>query len=691
MTSQTHQRLSLALELWTQIANINPEAKSFRMSEYALRQSFEEIQEAIDLDASGITATFLLRHLINQYLDERSFTLKELIHSPSEVQAALAKPKQLLELLNHPQTQSLGQEFISGLKQALRRYKAIEREDVQKALEDEDLIAILRRDALKSLQKLEVHQFLSGKAESEDSKPAYNEFVHQWWNMNSLLSASVQMPSGVSMNMIRDPDAFQSYFCFAIRNGANLFILTDIEKLQHPLQGGMRRRGDRVMENRAQRHWFPYDLLDLEYDEQAKRLYESETSERSLVQHQTSFRPLQRIESLEARSLIWTSMMFDLIVEKFWHQKFQCQELSFTAEMIQVRDGLLETAKNANLPAVAQRALEMEPLKTQDIHTENIDAQATGAQPTKENFWLEQKFRDQVNPDTLNLLASPDKKFLLSSDTGSISESSSDEENSQWLAEKVDRKTSLAHLNSTQFGTQKQLEQDRLFIARHNLAAQINKLAANDFEARKKEVLSWYLKQVRSNLEHILQWCGHEEIWGEYGQEGTFDNWRGHVSQIRSVPIQNQENLDSHNRKRQAFHAFIYTHELKSMEWQRRVNLLSANRMSPLGEKQELLCQITGAKSSYVKVIAPVKAAEIAMLCNCAVKELPQELQHWDLRQKYIGNSILDRIDPMEWVLKNPWHKLDLRLLFCLSKRGIKQISLRANKPPLHWLNTEKP
>lgn len=692
MNSSTQQRLSKALELWTEIANVNPQAESFKMSEYELIKSFNEIQEAIDLDKTGVTATFLLRNLIHDFLDKRSFTLKQIVEDPKGVQEALAKPQQLLELLNHPETQEQGQIFIDGLKQALERYKAADREDIQETLEDEDLIAILRRDALKSMTKLRVHQFLCGAHESPQIQPTYNEMVHQWWNINSLLSASVQMPSGVSMNLIRDPDAFQSYFCFAIRNGANLFVLTDIEELAHPLQGGMRRRPDRVLEDRAQRNWFPYQLLDMKYDEESKRMYETASRERGIVQHQTVFRPLERIENLEAKTLIWTAMMFDLIVDKFWHQKFQCPELSYTGEMIKTQSALLENAKQANLPATMQPPLEMPELAVRDLHTEHVDTEAVGRQETNENFWLEKKFRDQVKAESLNLLAPPDGLFLLNTSTGDVTKTTPEElkeqERTNWALRESPKTLSMAHFNATQFGPQKSLERDRIYIARHNFASQINELAKNDFAARKNEVLSWYLKRVKGNMSAILQWCGHEEIWSDAGISETFDSWRGNTSKTRLYDVEGQDD-DFGRRKRKSFHAFLYTMDLKA-HYTERLSVLSASRLSPTGPKQELLCQITGAKASFAKILAPIKAEEVALLCNCAVEDLPLELQHWDLRDTYKGNSILDRIDPMEWVVKNPWHKLDLRILLCVSKRGIKQLAANASAPQLDWLKPGK-
>ena len=86
------------------------------------------------------------------------------------------------------------------------------------------------------------------------------------------------MPSGVSLNLIREPDGFSSYFAFAIRNGSRLFVFSDVQQNAHPLQGQMTRRPDRVLANRAVRNWFPYDLLDLALTEDGKQLYFTESS-----------------------------------------------------------------------------------------------------------------------------------------------------------------------------------------------------------------------------------------------------------------------------------------------------------------------------------------------------------------------------------------------------------------------------
>jgi hypothetical protein len=63
----------------------------------------------------------------------------------------------------------------------------------------------------------------------------------------------------------------------------------------------------------------------------------------------------------------------------------------------------------------------------------------------------------------------------------------------------------------------------------------------------------------------------------------------------------------------------------------------------------------------------------ISSLCGCKVEELPEPLHHWFARKAYIGNTILDDIDPME-AIKNPWIEgFTPNLLVRLSRPTINQ------------------
>jgi hypothetical protein len=73
--------------------------------------------------------------------------------------------------------------------------------------------------------------------------------------------------------------------------------------------------------------------------------------------------------------------------------------------------------------------------------------------------------------------------------------------------------------------------------------------------------------------------------------------------------------------------------------------------------------------------------------------DLPWQLQHWVHRDGgYQGNPILNRLDPAEYALENPWmgitrrgRGLGLSVGVSLSKRAVNRIRKKLGMPRLIW------
>jgi len=59
---------------------------------------------------------------------------------------------------------------------------------------------------------------------------------------------------------------------------------------------------------------------------------------------------------------------------------------------------------------------------------------------------------------------------------------------------------------------------------------------------------------------------------------------------------------------------------------------------------------------------------------------MPIFLQTYLKSELYGGNSILDRLDPMDWVPTNPWRKVNFNVIFYFSKRGWNKLCTCNNK-----------
>jgi hypothetical protein len=85
-------------------------------------------------------------------------------------------------------------------------------------------------------------------------------------------------------------------------------------------------------------------------------------------------------------------------------------------------------------------------------------------------------------------------------------------------------------------------------------------------------------------------------------------------------------------------------------------------------------CAFTKQRASVFTIISPDNSRAIALLAGIPERKLPWPLQNWTTWEPYTGNSILDRVDPQDWRLDNPWRHLQLRITFALCKREFKRL-----------------
>ena len=119
--------------------------------------------------------------------------------------------------------------------------------------------------------------------------------------------------------------------------------------------------------------------------------------------------------------------------------------------------------------------------------------------------------------------------------------------------------------------------------------------------------------------------------------------------------------------------------------------------LSEWGKAARTYCCLDDTIASYHVTINPQDASDLALLLDCKIKDLPWQLQVWTSKRiDYHGNPNLNRLDPAEWKLKNPWvgdtHNdgqggLKLSLGLSLSKRAVARIRKKLGMPPIQWMD----
>ncbi len=664
-----------ALELWQQLIGIRAEDSAKTLGAWRLYDTLKALQEAFEIDTSEITATLLLRHFLNVFIADREYSLKTLIETPDVVEHDVARTRRLTAILNRPEVAEQTEMFMQAVRKGLKHYGADEREDVAKLIDKVETLGILRRDALRSMQRLKVDQFFDGQPADEGTKPLYHSMVHQWWNINSMLEAAFHTPSGVSLNLIRDHNNYHSFFCFLIKNGHNIFVLSDAPQWTHPLQPSQSRRPDREMDERISKNWFPYEIMNITTDEDGRLAFAASKS-KALVLHQEEALPVKPISELAPAELVWTLMMFDLIIDRFWKKGFKAPALSYTGEMVRVQDKLELAAYKAGLPTIGYQPINVAPVTVQEV-AEATEADGIGKQRSNRNKWLEERYRHRITEASLNAVASPDKLVFI--EDGKVDERQKNEVAAldYFKKEEFRKRTEVIQsLDATTFGSRENLLANRMFIARVNYVEQIATVADQEYRDRHKDVLKWYTSAVQRNRAAILQMAGCGLIWLDEtnAKSRSYANRTGPVVRLGMTKYADIEGLPN------AMRSLTRLVPVKT----RRSNDQSLYGTVNVDKYDDYVgreCVFTHNKPSYGVVLSPVNAFEVALLAGVKVSQLPDVLQHYDLGEVYTGNHLLDRIDPMDWALKDPWQKLDLQVGVPVSKRGLSKLIANAKLP----------
>ncbi len=654
--SELHEKLQTALKLWLKLTGYKQKGKSIR--DWEARMTVEELQESLELDDTGVTTAMVLRALLEQAKQHTTFSLREIYEREADFMKTIRLTHKLHKQLALPEIAEAVTDFDETLKTAIAHYDG--KPAAYEHAADRAWIGMLRRDVLRSVQRFKRYQFV--RAPSRTPKAGYNKWVLSFMNINSLVEAVAQQPEyGVSLCMIRDNyDELFNYFVFACWNGGTLTLLTDKPSFSHPGQKRMTRRPDRALEKRWGEHHFPYELLELEGEKAGTHV----PGKPGLVHYDTQACRLKQLNELEPDVFLWTIMVFGKIEEEHFARNLQLPEQSYTSEMVQTGN----QAGTALMRLDGFQPVVLPQLHKVDITTEKLIDQWE-SEPTRENAAFERDFAPQVPDELLNLLQNDRGQLLL----GEMSPAAKKlikklEIRDRWTDEVED--TQLMPMVPTEFGTPAELRAAQIWSARYNQAVAINLLVETDFKKNHVKVMKWFCKAVRENAEFLLEAAARMDLTVDtfrprgYKEEETFTK---HT--VDDLLIPTQRNLLQHiGHHDGGSFGFKY---IRYLDRDTPMAMLHAGYNQR--HKYRHGCYDNGKLATlYFEFIANIPH-EISILTGVPVTDLPVQLRdYYSTYEPYGGNCILDKLDPMDWVVKNPWRKLPIGVGVYLSKSAFQ-------------------
>lgn len=647
-------------------------AKLVKLSEndWRQRETVETINRSRDLDDTGLTTFLLLQGYADAVLAEESYSLKEIRADRAGFQKRLAYIDSVHSIIDHPETHALREQFQDSIRAlATVHQRKVEKDKLEEVLADPQILGELRYAAFRAAADLDVFYFTHG--ETDPFPFGFNNQVFEFWNVNSLLRLlQGQGTPGISLCLIRDPEVPEaSFFAFSIKNGDRIALVTDRETGPHPDFWRMTRRPERSLERRMYANWFPYYLLDLKTDSKGRP---RPVKRDALVPLQAKMIQWGRVTDLKAEEFVWSMLTMKLLSER--HHTLEPKALppvAYTGEMVVNPEALV----SAN-SLVAQRGYP--PLALPALTAETVTKETLAPQlerkSTSYNEWLIQRFKNDVPDEVLapvgetaaRLAGDKHRKLLM---TGV--------EVDRWDRAGTIAATNPSALSPTSFGTAERMAADRLWIARKNQATVVNRLALDEMKRESPGVQKWVRERLAAQLPHLVEAAARGEL------RSTVHRFRGFSDDKFDKDRKVVEKDVEENLIRQQY---LWKRVGSGASWHCQFWLGRLDK-----EKSRWHCALTDKRASVFTVFRPRCPQSIASVLGLFdLDELPIWLRHWYSDEPYIGNSILDRLDPADWAINNPWSNVHttghwtFTICLALSKSAWLRERRRLGLPPTY-------
>ena len=647
-------------KLWVKITGVNPneEQKKYtiyfddRLSEYDIRKMDEKIRESLGYDNTGLFAEAYLCHYFKKYIKQRGFHLDEYISNPSI--------KEYLEdvcLLYQALQESDAEQLISEEANKAMAFYGLEADKLS-VFDIAEVCTCANNCINKNLQTL---QFSSGPVLKDGFKMSRE--IRMYKDLNALiLSAAKGKVDGVSMAYIRnEKEITHSYFAFVIKNGKNLYLLTDKPEFVHPLQSSYKRCPGRDMSKRIEGNLFPYDTvanIDVS-DLWGRGRYgttERGTGLSTILRDKNGeeklFETIGTIEKLSQVEAFWFIMMLSLIKEKFYDNEAPQLTLSYTGTQIQ--HPAIEKTENALVVQNELPVLSMNRITFED--TENITYGKHYEEHLKSdwNQYIIERYKERVSEDAINIV---------------------DEETIPLLADhKVSKKQEFQLFDIVnECGTAEELAYRQRWIGRYNYAKVIKDHLQEDYDKNCAQIYGDIKRRIEARLEDIVVLFLQNKLVDRAAtSHHTFD----YVYDGKEVVLGNMKSFDKW---------------WDDLSWRSSPKYVFG-KTAPYGNKSNYRCAFTSDAPGVVIEVKPNTINALCQICGCEVSDLPEFIQHWSKSRQYCGNPILDNIDPVAYILEeDPFNDMEFSFAIVLSKKEyLRLCGVAGVEAKKFWLE-EKP
>lgn len=667
MDNGLNDRLNAALAMWLSATGANPEQTRFRVrlgsdwDEYKVHKATEELAESRDLDPSGLTTLLLLKAMTESFLAGMSFPVMAFISAAEESSKRVQLLTALWQATEGRWADEMSADFVRWARDAVLHFglPAERSPELDAMLADARCLAFLRRDALRASRTLRVDQFAYGPPGGELK---FSSEILGFWNVRSLLEFLQHMPvDGISLNVIQDPsDVAYTYFAVGVRSGGSITVLSDRPDMPHPLAAELcrpRGGGRRFME-RVGRYRFPYErCVKVEFSDGDRHV---RSASRGIVPVNADPAPVARFSDLPCDELLWLAMLFDCVRERFGRLHERSPNLSYTADMIRDPHTLIGDSSSL-IASGAYAPLTLLPVRVSDLEPEKLRDQ-WDRPPSGHHQWMVERYGQIVPEKELNAVGDEEAREL----AAQISSSG--------LAVATLSSSASLALASGTFGTAAEIERDRRWVARCQQVRHAQKGAQEEFDRAREEALLWIRDRLRSRADELVSEAVRS-VCLPVGQVGPWPAQRTRLTQSsRKKFFMDGPPVDTvgHLERGSALMVPRNSHISRGVHANHSGSFLLSGGIIA-GAIARDCYDAEEVTASRLISYRPDDPSDLSIMLGVPVDELPWFLRNWHRGHRFdFGNPLLDRLDPADWAIEDPWGQLPLSLHVFLSRRSFQ-------------------
>jgi hypothetical protein len=649
------------IDKWREITEVYDQRKStdqiMYISDSELRRLDEQIKLAISLDESNVTTLLVIQKVLEDYLANRSIPLEAVVRKQEQLMLFVQLYQELWELLHAPEITQLVDHFANGVRGALVS-AGFYNEQQDELLKDRYALAVLRLSALNAFKNLHVDQFSKGP-NTTVGELSFVRGIYEFYDINLMLRDVQQFfADGIFLTIVRDAATdMHSFFAFVVKNGGNVWLVTDKPKWASPIQKHFPRARpqEREFSKRVAAHYFPYELLNVKWDEERDTyVIQHDSYAKALASFQDSWRTVGTIDAIEPASTLWIFMLFGLFQRRFFGEvPYLTDGLSYTPMLFD----LPSNQENVRaLVSVGNSLVQYQPMKMERLSFGNLTndnpevAAAWELKPTGQYAWAEEHYTPQISDEMLDhLLLPPGKQTVrLEIQTNQVLGTGKQEERRHIDMWNKPKSVTVPGVEMNTFGTEKEMKQWVHWHARYMKTQAIQNLMDTEFEQRKDEIRKWYEEAVRERTSILGRHIAHGVFEAEISVANQATSFDSTVSKANILSLHHAKD-----------HIYGY-HDV--------VIASSTSYHSPY-----YWCYRNGAVASIAAVFTVRDGTAIAALLGIKLDDLPIFLRNLRHLERYSGNPRLHYGDPME-ELRNPWKSLNWNVRVYLSRSGYKDL-----------------